>query len=111
MIDRSKFLEPTPEYAKQFEGLKPESIKDWFNVDLMWIAKRTDSADSENSEESINGYTNLFDYWCREHGVIYTLEEVKMQFKDYPTSMIDEIMMLLPNELGELIEKRIESNS
>ena len=101
MIDKTNFLEPTPEYAQQFKGMSPEQIKDWFNLDLIFIT-------SNYAQDIIEHVKEFYDYfnhvWVGEYKIGLTIEEVQEHLKDYSKETTDEMLPQLIRALDTLRE-------
>jgi hypothetical protein len=89
MINRTDFIEPTPKYTMEFEDKSPDDTKDWFNIDLIWIAKQYE--EKHNDPEFHQAYNK----WIQEFEVNMTIEEIYERYKDYPNNDFKELMKVL----------------
>jgi hypothetical protein len=97
MIDKTNFLEPTPEYAKQFEGISPDQIKDWFNLDLIFMSNHY----AKDIAKHVEGF---YDYFINEYKIGLTMEEVQQHLKEYSEETVHEMMPTLIRGLNALRE-------
>lgn len=86
MIDRSKFLEPTPKYFLEFPDETPEVVKDWFNADLIYIANLYE----ENHEDP--DFKEFYDNFFKEHECDLTIDKIRELFEGYDENMFNELM-------------------
>ena len=101
MIDKTNFLEPTPEYAQQFEGMSADQIKDWFNLDLIFMSNHY----AKDIAEHIEGFYDYFNHvWVNEYKIGLTMEEVQEHLKEYSEETVHEMMPTLIRGLSALRE-------
>lgn len=99
MINKTNFLEPTPEYCKEFEGMSHDTIKDWFNVDLIFMAHHY----AKDIEENVKGFKDFYDsVWRGIYNIKLTIEEVQEQFKEYSEETVSEMMPELIKSMKDL---------
>lgn len=97
MIDRSKFLEPTEKYLREFSDRTPKQAKDWYNVDLIFFAVQWKNADYKEAVGIQLGY----DKFCKYYDITLTMGEINKYFGEYPKDSFDELMK-------ELVQKAIK---
>ena len=85
MIDRTKFLEPTPKYIKDFESYELDEVKDWYNLDLIYFTRIYD----ENNTDP--DYSKAFNQFINEFEIKLTIIEVYEIFKDYDVISFSEL--------------------
>ena len=101
MIDKTNFLEPTPEYCKEFEGMSPDRIKDWFNVDLIFMSTHYGKDIAEHVGEFYDFFNHI---WVDTYKVNLTAEEMVEHFIEYSEETVLEMMPTLIRALGALRE-------
>lgn len=96
MINRSNFYEPTEAYIADFGGFSEEIIKDWFNGDLIYIAKTYNREISNNKD--ITEFMDFFNNFTSEFKITLTIAEIHERFKDYSVDEFNEMMKYLIKE-------------
>lgn len=84
MINKSKFYNPPPKFRQEFLGHKQELIKDWFNIDLIYIA---------NASKFDVGYIAFYyDTFCNMYEFNVPFDEILSKFRDYPKDDFDLLL-------------------
>lgn len=96
MINRNDFYEPTEAYKADFEGFSEEIIKDWFNGDLIYIAKIYNRDVSNNKD--ITEFMDFFNKFTCEFKITMSIAEIHKRFKDYSVDEFIELVKYLINE-------------
>jgi len=90
MIDKTKFLEPTEIYLKEnqlgYDNL--ETVKNWFNIDLIYFAMQFKNSDYAVAIETQLGYQDF----CKHYNITLTAEELNTLFGDYPKDSFDKLV-------------------
>lgn len=98
MIDRSKFLEPTPKFCLEFPDTKPEEVKDWYNADLIYIANLYE----ENHEDP--EFKAFYEHHFKLYECGVTIDDVREKFEGYDIEMFNELIRELMTKAFEGVE-------
>lgn len=85
MIDRTKFLEPTPKYIKDFEDHPLDEVRDWYNLDLIYFASQYEVSNSDPD------YIKVINQFINEFEIKLTIAEIYEIFKDYDIVSFNEL--------------------